>query len=62
MKIQGHGFPHETQANKTDAMSRWIHALVERRGHNRACVALANKLARVAWVIMATGQRYQPAA
>ena len=48
-------------ANKTDPLSCWIQALVERRGHNRACVALANKLARVAWVIMATGQRYQPA-
>ncbi|MEH6825626.1 MAG: transposase, partial [Motiliproteus sp.] len=48
-------------AAKTDRFSRWAQALVERRGHNRACVAVANKLARIAWVIIAKGERYQPA-
>ena len=47
---------------KTDKLSRWIQALVERRGHNRACVALANKLARMAWVIIRTDQCYRSAA
>ena len=46
---------------KTDRFSRWAQALLERRGHNRACVAVANKLARIAWVIMAKGEHYRPA-
>ncbi len=48
-------------AAKDDRFSRWAHALQERRGHNRACVAVANKLARIAWVILAKGERYRPA-
>ncbi|MEH6826453.1 MAG: IS110 family transposase, partial [Motiliproteus sp.] len=40
-------------AVKTDRFSCWAQALIERRGHNRACVAVANKLARIAWVIIA---------
>lgn len=48
-------------ADKTDRFSRWAQALLERRGHNRACVAVANKLARIAWVVMAKGERYRPA-
>ncbi|WP_142368059.1 IS110 family transposase, partial [Klebsiella pneumoniae] len=45
--------------NKKDRLSRWAQGLLERRGHNRACVALANKLARVIWVIMARNERYR---
>jgi len=48
-------------ANKTDRFSRWAQALLERRGHNRACVAVANKMARIAWVIMAKGEHYRVA-
>ena len=48
-------------ANKTDRFSRWAQSLLARRGHNKACVAVANKLARIAWVIMAKGETYQPA-
>jgi len=44
---------------KTDRFSRWAQALLERRGHNKACVAVANKLARMAWVIMAKGETYR---
>jgi transposase len=46
-------------AGKDDKLSRWAISLLERRGHNKACVALANKLARMAWVIMAKGERYR---
>lgn len=45
---------------KTDKLSLWAKALIERRGFNRACVAMANKLARIAWVIAARGEEYQP--
>jgi len=48
-------------ATKTDRFSRWANALHARRGHNRACVAVANKLARIAWVILAKGESYRPA-
>ena len=48
-------------ANKTDRFSRWAQAVLERRGHNKACVAVANKMARMAWVIMAKGENYRAA-
>jgi len=38
--------------DKDDGQSRWLRALVERRGNNRAAVALANKNARQAWAIL----------
>lgn len=38
--------------NKDDALSRWINRLRERRGVNKATVALANKLARMAWALL----------
>lgn len=47
--------------NKTDRFSRWAQAVQARRGYNKACVAVANKLARMSWVIMAKGERYRPA-
>ena len=46
---------------KTDRLSLWAQALLARRGHNKACVAVANKMARTAWVIMAKGETYRPA-
>lgn len=48
-------------ANKTDRFSRWAQAVLARRGHNKACVAVANKMARIAWVIMAKGETYRVA-
>jgi transposase len=40
---------------------RWIRALIERRGTNRAMVALAHTTARRAWVLLTTDQVYAPA-
>lgn len=48
-------------ANKTDRFSRWAQAVLARRGHNKACVAVANKTARMAWVIMAKSETYRVA-
>ena len=39
-------------ANKTDRLSRWLQRLIERRGRCKAIVALANKCARIAWVLL----------
>lgn len=44
---------------KEDAMNRWVTRLIERRGKNKATVALANKLARIAWAVTTTGQPYR---
>lgn len=46
-------------AKKQDRFSRWAQAVLARRGHNKACVAVANKMARIAWVIMAKGESYR---
>lgn len=44
---------------KRDTRSRWINALVERCGHNKAVVALANKNARILWALLTTGECYR---
>jgi transposase len=43
---------------KTDRRSQWVRGLIERRGKNRAAVALANKNARMAWVLLSSEQVY----
>lgn len=45
---------------KDDALSRWVTNLVERRGKNKATVALANKLARIGWAVLTSGDVYKP--
>lgn len=45
---------------KTDALSRWVLRLQEKKGHNKAIVALANKMARIGWVILHEQTVYQP--
>lgn len=45
---------------RDDAKSRWVTALKERRGFNKAAVALAAKNARILWAILAKGAAYQP--
>ena len=46
-------------ANKTDALSLWLQGLIERRGFNKAAVALANKNARILWSMAVTGKAYE---
>ncbi len=47
---------------KTDKRSVWLKQLKERRGMNRACVALANKNARIIWSLLAHNETYRKAA
>ena len=42
--------------DKSDAQSRWLRGIIERRSFNTACVALAHKNARQAWAILAREQ------
>ena len=45
--------------HKTDQLSQWVNQLVERRGINKACVALASRLARIAWVLLQRQETYK---
>ncbi|MFK3695142.1 hypothetical protein [Serratia bockelmannii] len=49
-------------AEKTDPLSVWINRIREKRGFNRAVVALANKLLRISWVIISRNEIYLPVA
>jgi transposase len=51
-----------TAVRKKDPRSTWVNELRERRGHNRATVAVANKNARVIWAVLRTGEPYRAAA
>jgi transposase len=43
---------------RTDALSSWALAVQERRGYWRAVVAIAAKNARMAWAVLARGERF----
>ena len=45
--------------DKTDKLSLWTNALVARRGYNKACVALAARLARLCWVLLQKNEEYR---
>jgi transposase len=47
--------------DKQDAQSRWLRALIDRRGYNCAAVALANKNARVIQAVLSSERAYRPA-
>jgi transposase len=48
-----------TAPSKTDARNEWVNQLRERRGFNRATVAVANKNARIIWAVLRTGEPYR---
>jgi len=39
-------------------MGKWIQQLKGRRGTNKTVIALANKIARIAWVIVAQDEHF----
>ncbi len=49
-----------TAKDKEDRLSRWIISLQARRHPNVVAVALANKMARMAWAMMTRGVDYDP--
>jgi len=51
-------FKHKQSAG----LSAWLTQLTSRTHYNVAGVALANKLARIAWAVLTTGEAYQPSA
>lgn len=48
--------------NKTDKRSLWVVDKQQRLGTTKACVAVANKNARIVWSLIARDQVYRPAA
>jgi transposase len=49
------------QPLRLSELDRWILAARERLGTFKAAVALANKLARIAWTVLAKGETFNPA-
>ena len=45
---------------KEDRLMLWVRQLVQRVGANKASVALANRLARLAWIVLQRRVEYQP--
>jgi len=43
-----------------DALNDWVQRVMARRHINVAVVALANKIARIAWAVLAKGTSYEP--
>lgn len=45
---------------KATHLQRWIVALHQRKGYHKTLVAIANQHARIAWVLLARGEHYDP--
>lgn len=43
---------------KRPELAQWVQPIIDRRGFNKAVVALANKLTRISWVIVTTGEPF----
>lgn len=56
--IQGAKSVVNTAHMRSDPISRWVLALKERSGWQKAVVALANKNARILWAVMTRGERF----
>lgn len=50
-----------TAPGKPGPADRWVNRLRERRGFNRATVAVASKNARIIWAVLRTGEPYRAA-
>ncbi len=56
MLVHGTRAVVRTAPNKSDPLNRWVNQLRERRGFNRATVAVANKTTRMIWAVLRTGE------
>jgi len=45
---------------KEDALSLWLQNLLQKKPKSKVVVALANKLARIAWAVLSKGEDYNP--
>jgi transposase len=58
--IQGAKAAVMSAGKRHDPISRWLVQLVARVGWQKACVAMANKNARILWVVMTRDQGFDP--
>jgi transposase len=49
----------QQKTKQTPGLKAWLEKLTSRTHRNVAGVALANKLARMAWAMLATGEAYR---
>ena len=59
LRVHGARAVGRTAVNRTDPLNLWVNELRERRGYNRATVAVANKTARIIWAVLRSGQPYR---
>ncbi|MBX2849906.1 MAG: IS110 family transposase [Acidiferrobacterales bacterium] len=55
LMIHGARTVHNWAARRDDSLSEWVKSVAERRGKHKAVVALANKTARMVWVVLNKG-------
>ena len=60
--VQGARAVLQFREKQSSGLSAWLAQLTSRVHHNVAGVALANKLARMAWAVLAKGEVYRPVA
>jgi transposase len=58
--IQGACAVLQQSTKQTPGLRAWLERLLARTHHNIVAVALANKLARMAWAVLAKNQPYRP--
>ncbi len=60
--VGAHAALYRIKSGKTQSpLADWARALLARKPFKLVAVALANKMARIAWAIMARGESYDPA-
>jgi len=42
----------KSSKNKTDKLSVWVQSLLARHPHKKVAIAVANKMARMAWAVL----------
>ena len=58
--VQGARAVLQFRDKQSPVLSAWLAQLTARTHYNVAGVALANKLARMAWAVLSTGEAYRP--
>lgn len=56
----GHNILRYASDRPDDRLSQWGRKVAKRRGHHRAVVAIANKLARILWAMVTHQRDYRP--
>jgi transposase len=49
---------HAKRNTSPDRLRAWALRIEAQRGHNKAAVALANKLARIIWAVWRSGENF----